>query len=62
MAAVDKKKHVEEEEDDVSDIDVDEAEQDDEQDPGLTDPEVVTKYKLASDIANRNCIPYSLTL
>lgn len=46
----------EEEEEDVSDIEVssDEGEEDEEKDPGLTDSEVVTKYKLASDIANRN--------
>ena len=51
----DVKKAVEEDDDDISDIDVDEDDtiDDDERDPGLADLEVVTKYKLASDMANR---------
>ena len=51
-----KKVEVQEEDDseDISDIDIeDEAEEDEDVDPGLTDPETVTKYKLASDMANR---------
>eukprot|EP00047_Mylnosiga_fluctuans_P011346 m.20798 g.20798 ORF g.20798 m.20798 type:complete len:415 (-) comp3564_c0_seq1:48-1292(-) len=44
----------EEEDDDISDVDLDDDyEEDDMHDPGLTDPEVVTKYKVAADAANR---------
>ena len=56
-------KHIEDDERSISSgSDAGNSVDEDTKDPGLTDPEVVTKYKLASEMANRKFSSNTLSL